>query len=275
MVLGIGTDIGSPRNINPSSRWHLENGTYPTSEDIQREINGFKTVLESEGVQVLRPENLPKLDQIFARDIGFTIEDRFVVANMKKEVRKREFQGIHHLVDQMLPDKVLKVPEGATVEGGDVILWNEHIFVGISDRTNHAGFEFIKEQFPEKQVHAIDLVVSENRSENILHLDCAFQPIGTNEAIIFQEGFKQWPNVISDLFAEANLVKVNRDQKNRMFPNVFSISPTKIVIERGFAELKEILIDRGFEVFEVDYSETSKLSGLLRCSTLPLRRSEN
>ena len=57
-----------------------------------------------------------------------------------------------------------------------------------------------------------------------------------------------------------------------MFPNIFSISPTKIAIEKGFTRLKDELLGRGYEVFEVDYSETSKLGGLLRCSTLPLKR---
>ena len=57
-----------------------------------------------------------------------------------------------------------------------------------------------------------------------------------------------------------------------MFPNIFSISPSKIVLEQGFERLKAGLTKRGYEVFEVRYSETSKLSGLLRCSTLPLKR---
>jgi N-dimethylarginine dimethylaminohydrolase len=47
------------------------------------------------------------------------------------------------------------------------------------------------------------------------------------------------------------------------------------VVEQGFGRLKSGLIERGYEVFEVDYSETSKLGGLLRCSTLPLKRKEN
>ena len=59
-------------------------------------------------------------------------------------------------------------------------------------RTNDAGVEFIKRLFPNKKVKSFDLNKSEsNAYDNALHLDCCFQPIGREKAIIHKEAFKE------------------------------------------------------------------------------------
>lgn len=273
VVLGIGTEIGPPIGINPMMRYHIKNGTYPNDEIIQAEIATLEAVLKANGVQLLRPKNIKNLDQIFMRDIGFVIDNYFVVANMKEESRKPEIQGIQYLLEEIGVENIIRLPEEATVEGGDVVLWNEHVFVGLGARSNVAAVKFLQEKFPHKKVHGLELLVNEkDRHTHTLHLDCVFQPIGTDEAIFYEAGFAKRPNSILDLFPEEKLIRVTQEQKVRMFPNIFSISPTKIIVERSFTELKTELHRRGYETFDVDYKETSKASGLLRCSTLPLYR---
>lgn len=274
VVLGIGTDLGEPVAINPMMRRHIAAGTYPSDETVQREIGTFEAVLKANNIQVYRPENIKNLDQIFTRDIGFVIDDKFLVANMKEDSRKPEINGIQYILDEIGEENIIRIPEEATVEGGDVMLWNDYIFVGVGARSNWAAVDFIQKTFPHKKVHGFDLVVAENDADrHILHLDCAFQPIGEDEAILYEAGFVHRPNVLLDLFPEEKLIRVGRKEKIQMFPNIFSMSPTKIVIERNFLDLKTELEARGYETFEVDYKEISKASGLLRCSTLPLRRS--
>ena len=275
VVLGIGTNRGELRKINPTIRMHLENNTAPSHEAICREIGTFESALVSHGVQVIRPHDLPETEQIFTRDIGFVIEDYFFVANMKHTVRAAEFAGIEKMVNHGNSEKVVHMPKGALAEGGDVIVHGDYLFVGISDRTNEAGIAFLQEFFPDKEVIGLELVVDQDDPDrNILHLDCTFQPIGTDQAIIYLDGFVEKPDVLLELFPEDKRIEVTQEEKIRMFPNVFSISPTKVVVERQFTRLIEELKTRGFEAVEVEYVETSKLSGLLRCSTLPLRRTK-
>lgn len=274
VVLGTAHDMGEPLDINPVSKFHKENGSYPTETELCREIATFEKVLKDQGIQVYRPETLKGVDQIFTRDIGFVIEDKFVVANMLESVRQIELPAIQYLLDQIAPENILRAPAAARVEGGDVILHGDHIFVGISLRTNRAGYEFLRRAFPHKQVHAIPLVTSDDPDEHVLHLDCTFQPVGKSHAIIYHEGFKEKPEILHQLFPTVKLIEVSLDEKTRMFPNIFSLAPDKVVVERSFTALKTALEQRGFTVFEVDYTETSKLSGLLRCSTLPLRRTQ-
>jgi arginine deiminase len=65
--------------------------------------------------------------------------------------------------------KVVRPPDEVHIEGGDVMLWDDHIFIGtykgsdykdyITARTNRRG-QFIKELFPHKIVKEFDLVKS-------------------------------------------------------------------------------------------------------------------
>lgn len=272
VVLGIGENQGEELEINPVSKMHKENGTYPTEEAIIAEIQTVEDALVSEGIEVLRPTNMPRREQIFTRDIGFVIEDKFVIANMLEPVRQAEIIGIKWLLDEIGGQNIINIPDGARVEGGDVIVHHDHVFVGISKRTNKEGYEFLKSQFPNKQFHAIELIVTDDPKTNILHLDCTFQPVGEDMAIVYEDGFKTAPTAIFDLFSEDKLIKVSQEEMNQMFPNIFSISPKKVLVEKTFTRLIKELNKRNIETLEVSYTETSKLSGLLRCSTLPLYR---
>jgi len=276
VVLGIGVDQGAPFAINPLMKLHLEQNTYPTEEDTCKEIASFHKILSENNIEIFRPENVSGVEQIFTRDIGFVVDDKFCISNMKHPVRSKELAGIQYLIDQMNSNDLVRFPEDAVIEGGDVLLLDDHILVGLSDRTNEAGIAHLQSVFPHKKVTGLELVVDqEDADRNVLHLDCCFQPVGENAAIIYEEGFVNRPEIIYDLFSEDQLIKVNKAQKNAMFPNVFSIDTYTVIIDEVFTELKDQLLQRGFKVIGVNYRETSKLSGLLRCSTLPLRRSKS
>ena len=264
--------MGAPLDINPVSKSHIEKGTYPNEDDLIRELAGFEKALTQANVNVLRPRNITGVEQIFCRDIGFVIDDTFVVSNMKEPVRQQEFPGIIHHINTLDQSKVLSLNSDALVEGGDVVLYDEHVFVGISSRTNRNGFEALREHFPEKKIHPIPIKESLNPDEHILHLDCTFQPVGNGYCIIYEEGFTGTPQIINSLFPPEKRIKVSIEEKALMFPNVFSIRPDLMVIEKSFERLKEELNRIGIHTISVEFSENSKLSGLLRCATLPLLR---
>ena len=54
--------------------------------------------------------------------------------------------------------------------------------------------------------------------------------------------------------------------------NVFVVSPEVVVSHSMFKRLNKWLEEKGILVEKVDYSDVSKMSGLFRCSTLPLYR---
>lgn len=274
VIVGIGIDEGTAHyQNNPKIMDHIEKGTYPPEEVLAGQVDGLASALANEGVTVYRPENITEVNQIFTRDIGFVIDGYFVKANMQRDNRKPEYDGIQHVIANFPEDKILYPPKDATIEGGDVLLWGEHIFVGISKRTNQAGVDFLQEKFPHKKVHGLHVRVTDDPKTNILHLDCTFQPVGDKYAIIFEDGFDKHPEIIYEIFEEENLIKVTAEEMYDMFPNVVSVSPTCVASEKNFTRLNNELRNKGIRVIEIAYNEVSKLSGLFRCSTMPLRRS--
>ncbi|MFT3739114.1 MAG: arginine deiminase family protein [Breznakibacter sp.] len=283
VILGIGTSMGEPSKNDPKSSFHMENGTFPIEEDILKEISQFEKVLIDNQVNVIRPSCIDDLCQIFTRDIGFVLGDTFFISAMIQQ-RQPEIEGISGFLSTVSPSKIVdirKIDPEIRIEGGDIIVWDDFILVGKSARTNDKGYNFLKDRFRDKKVVQIPIRTSHNHLENVLHLDCALQPVGNDKLILYRDGIESLDgikSIIDVLEAKKitfdNVVEVNQKQAYRMFPNVFSISKNKVVIEKRFVELKFKLKSKGIEVIEVDYAEVSKLSGLFRCSTLPIERTE-
>lgn len=288
VVLGIADSFGGTPRLedcyDPKSREHIIAGTFPKQEALSAEMNSFHLILEKHGVKVYRPEEIEGLNQIFSRDIAFVIDDKIVLPNIIED-RVDELKAIHSILEKIAPEQLVKMPQEARAEGGDVMPWNEYLFVGYSEdadfekyqvaRTNKEGVSFLQTAFPNRIIKAFELYKSdENPRENALHLDCCFQPIGENQAILFEGGFKNPEDVafLVDYFGEENIIRITRDEMYEMNSNVFSISTEIIVSEQGFVRLNNELRKRGFQVVEVAYAEIAKMEGLLRCSTMPLRR---
>ncbi len=269
---------------DPKSLEHILAGTYPLEEDMVREMEAFNEVFKKYDVKVYRPEIIEDYNQIFSRDIGFVIDDVFIKANILPD-RERELDAIRYIIEQMDPAKVVRPPEEVHIEGGDVMLYNDHIFIGtykgsdyknyITARTNMQGVQYIKDLFPNKIVKEFDLVKSKiEPRDNALHLDCCFQPVGHNKGIIYKSGFREEADYmyLVELFGKENLFHITRDEMYNMNSNIFSIAPDVVVSEKNFTRLNTWLRENGFTVEEIPYAEIAKQEGLLRCSTLPLIR---
>lgn len=260
-------------------------GIYPSEERVAQEMSGFETVLKKYGVEVLRPRVLKNCNQVFARDVGFVIDDKVINSNIipDREDEKDAYKGIFCRIGFT---RIFNLPEKAHVEGGDVILCSNRVYVGVytqpdyprikTARTNRYAFDFLKELFPEKEFIALELVKHDtNPYEGVLHLDCTFMPIGKGKAIIYPPGFRNKNDcrMLVDYFGKENVFEITREEMYFMNTNVFSISPQVVVSEQNFTRLNHHLEKNwGMTVEKIPYYEVSKMGGLLRCSTLPLVR---
>ena len=288
VILGTAESCGPTPKIedayDPKSVQHIKDGTYPLEKDMVKEMDAVATVFEKYDVQVFRPEVLKDYNQIFSRDIGFVIDDKFIKANILPD-REREIDAIQYVIDQMPATHVFRLPEDAHVEGGDVMPWGDFIFVGtytgedypdfITARTNKEAVHYLAELFPKKKVVSFELRKhNTDPKENALHLDCCFQPVGTDKAIIHKNGFlkeEEYEWLVA-LFGKENVFEISKDEMYNMNSNIFSIAPNVVISEKNFTRLNNWLRSHNITVEEVPYAEIAKQEGLLRCSTLPLVR---
>ncbi|TPV34146.1 amidinotransferase [Paucihalobacter ruber] len=288
VVLGIANNNGPipvpEACYDPKSRLHVLNGTYPKEADMIRELEEVAKVFEKYNVEVYRPKIIENYNQIFARDICFVIEDKIFLANILPD-REREVDAIEHVWSQVEKSNRIRLPEDCHIEGGDVMLWNEYIFIGtylgsdyanfITARTNMAAINALKTYFPHKKIKYFNLRKSNTDPyNNALHLDCCFQPVGKDKAIIHKNGFLDEEDYkwLLDFFGKKNVFEIDKQEMYDMNSNIFSIDENTVISEVNFIRLNNWLEELGFTVEKVNYAEIAKQEGLLRCTTLPLIR---
>ena len=289
VVLGQPKSMGAAPTLAESydakSYYSIEHNIYPKEEDIISEVSAFENVLKKYDVEVFRPAIIEDYNQVFARDVAFVIEDKMIISNVIKD-RADEQEAYREIFEKVEWRKIINLPETAHVEGGDVIVWNDYLFIGTcysedyrsfkTARTNEYALEILKEYFPKKRIIDLDLKKNDKVPyEGVLHLDCTFNPVGKDKCIIYKNGFVDQNDyeLIIDIFGEENCFHVTDEEMFEMNPNIFSISPEVVVSDHTFTRMNKHLRDVwGFTVEEIPYREVSKMGGLLRCSTMPLVR---
>lgn len=289
VVLGQPVSMGADPTLEESydaKSYHtIQQGVYPKEEDIINEMTEFEKVLKKYDVEVIRPDIIKDYNQVFARDVAFVIEDKMILSNLIPD-RADEQEAYSKIFEQVEWRKIINLPDTAHIEGGDVIVWNDFLFIGTcfsedyrnfkTARTNEYAIEILKEYFPKKRI--IDLELKKNDTvpyEGILHLDCTFNPVGKDKCIIYKDGFVDESDyrLILDIFGEENCFHVTKEEMFDMNPNIFSISPEVVVSDVAFTRMNRHLQDAwNIKVEEIPYREISKMGGLLRCSTMPLVR---
>ena len=288
VILGTAQSTGGVPTVedcyDPKSIEHVLSGTYPKEDAMILEMDAVAEVLNKYNVQVFRPDVIDSYNQIFSRDIAFVIDNTFIKSNILPD-REKEYLAIENIISQVNSENIEVLPEECHIEGGDVMPWNEYIFIGtysgndypnfITARTNIEAVNALQELFPHKKVKSFELRKSNtNAKENALHLDCCFQPIGKDKAILHKNGFLieseyEW---LVNFFGKENIFEITKEEMYQMNSNIFSISEKVIISEKNFTRLNTWLRENGFIVEEVPYAEIAKQEGLLRCSTLPLIR---
>ena len=136
VVLGIAKDFGGTPKMedcyDPKSREHVKNGNFPVEESLVNELNQFLKVFKKYNVEVLRPDNIKNLNQVFSRDIAFVIEDKIIIPNIINE-RKEEIDGVKSIIEKIDSKNIVILSEESSIEGGDIIVHNEDIFIGYSN----------------------------------------------------------------------------------------------------------------------------------------------
>ena len=251
------------RDVINETQKHFKNEGIHIEKALEQH-DEFVNTLREQGIEViLLPYHKKYPEQVFTRDIGFTLGETIFVADMASDVRN----GEENVLKQWLEDEEISYYNiiGHQIEGGDVIIDRDTIYIGLSDRTNAEAIghlqNLLKKQF--------DIIPIDFKSK-YLHLDCVFNIVSPELALIYPDALK--PEHI-DLFKKRyEVIEVSEEEQFTLGTNVLSIGYKKIISLPVNKEVNEELRKRGFEIIEVDITEIIKSGGSFRCCTLPIHR---
>lgn len=230
-----------------------------------KQHRNFVAKMKEAGIEVINLEALERFpEQVFTRDIGFTLEDEVFVSNMCSEVRRGEEQLFKNWLDEQ-GAAYLPLTDNS-VEGGDVIVDRDVIFVGISGRTSSEGIHKLAEALPGLNVKEIPI------DKSYLHLDCVFNVLSPTEALVFPPALRK--EELDYLATRYELIEVTKEEQFTMGTNVLSVGDKKVFSLPCNEKVNKDMRERGYEVIEVDISEIIKSGGSFRCCTLPVKRSD-
>lgn len=252
--------------INDTQKYYYANNP-PVKEKLIEQQNQFVKTLEENGVRVIWvPMREDSANQINTRDVGFSIGNTFVVSKMKEKIRSNEHLALRKVITDFVVKKI-HCPKQGVIEGGDIVLNNKTIYIGIGQRTNMLGYEWLTQHYSnEFEVKPIYL------NDGFLYLDVVFNVISDKHALVYKKGIKE--ESLKEILSSFEVIYIDEEEQQNFGTNAFSINENKIIVDKRNKKLSSQLQQIGKEVIELEFDEITKIGGSFRCTTCPLIRGE-
>ncbi len=259
VLLGFIDNFKIREPVNSVQRYYYKNDP-PHSDLMIEQYEMLVEIFENFGVQVYRYDHKPvNMGRPFCRDAFTVIHDTLFICSMKN----RPTPDVTDLTAE-IETPVMQIDKGI-VEGGDILIDKDILYIGMGERTELTGLQRIKEQLNNKfEIQPLQL-----KSE-ILHLDVVLNLLGKKTALIYPAAFSE--ESLDILKKRYNLFEINESEQFALGTNLVSLTPETVISEKRLIRINDFLKKEGFNLITTDYSEVSKLGGSFRCSTCPLIR---
>ena len=236
-------------SINACELTHLEPQAidYMMAATQHRE---YRALLESLGLEVVRiPADPAYPDCVFIEDTAIVLDDIAVITRPGAPSRRGETRAVADVLEQYRPLVHIEAP--ATIDGGDVLVLDDQIFVGMSARTNEAAIGQLR-------FHTRREVIPVN-VHGCLHLKSAITRV-SGDTLLVNRGW-----IDGSPFADWNLIDV--DPAEPFAANALLIGES-VIYPTAFDKTRKLLESRGLDVRTVDASELAKAEGGVTCCSL-------
>jgi dimethylargininase len=202
-------------------------------------------------VRVLDPE--PEFpDSYFVEDTAVILGDTAVITRPGAAARRGEAEKI---IPAVKPFKhVTGIEPPGLLDGGDVMVAERHVFIGLSQRTNAEGARQLGQT-----AHRVGFTWSTLPVLKSLHLKSGINYLGQN-AFLMDDAYSQRPE-----FVGGNRIVVAPDELPAA--NTLAVNGT-LLTPKGFPDTRKKLETLGMPVLEMDISEVMKMDGGLSCMSL-------
>ncbi len=216
----------------------------------------YETLMGLLGAKVVRVEAAPDFpDAVFVEDCAVVVNEVAVITRPGTRSRLGEVGGVAQCLAHYRDCVMMEEP--ATLDGGDVVIAGEAVYVGRSGRTNDAGIEQLREA-----VSRFGYTVTPVEFGGALHLKSVCTAIDGGTLLLDPR------RVDVTQFRELEYLAVPPDEWPAT--NVISVNGT-VVMASGNPRTKELLTSTGRQVRTVDISEFSKAEGAVSCKSILLR----
>jgi N-dimethylarginine dimethylaminohydrolase len=251
--------------------YHCDGLPRPQARTMVLQHQRLVETLREEGVDV---ELLPPIESLpyqhATRDVGVVIGDTIVLSSLREEIRRAETQVTESILEgHEYGLRILKPkPEQGFVEGGDVIVDGERLWVGIGSRTDERGAEFLDLTFGR------DFDIIPLRFGPIYtHLDTIFGALGQGHAILYEPAFESSAlQRIREIYP--SVISLTEEEQRSAGANVLCLSRNRLISIAENQSVNEQLLRLGYEVVTIPFSEVIKSGGSVRCDTLPVGRDD-
>ena len=263
-------------------RWHK------TVEQLDQ----LAALYESNGVQVYRPrpyseeetEYLAHLQPghslLYPADPVYTLGKRYFELNIRRAYRRKEVFPLREIVAPMISSDaeashvVMPAPQpfepssggpGPYLEGGDIICYQNHVFVGESDiASNRAGTDWLECHItPEYQMHRMPM------KGTVLHLLGAMVLIREGLLILYRDELNcDLPEPLKDW----DVIEISEAEARAYATVGVSLDDERYIIPAGLHRVNEELDRRGVQPIPIDFEHVGYWGGCVSCATQAISR---
>ncbi len=192
-------------------------------------------------------------DSVFIEDACLVTPKCAVITRPGADSRKGEVQSVRKAMDAFgLP--LNEITDPGTLDAGDIMMVGTHFYVGLSNRTNAAGFAQL-----EKILIRYGMTASTVNLESVLHLKTGVSYLENNHLLAWGEFLSKKE------FSGFTLLGV--DNKESYAANSVWIN-NRVLVPAGYKQTRDMIAAAGYTPIEVDVSEFRKLDGGLSCLSL-------
>ena len=207
------------------------------------------------GASVRRLEINPDYpDSVFVEDTVVVLDELAVLASMGHASRRGETRAMESVVSEYR--RVEHLSAAARLEGGDVLRVGRQLLVGLSQRTNRAGFEELREL-----AAPLGYQVRPLRVGACLHLKSACTALPDGTLLVNPD----WLD--SEELADFTQLTVARGEEHGA--NLLLLGE-QVLISSAYRATAEALRSQGYTVESLDVSEFAKAEGCLTCMSVLL-----
>jgi dimethylargininase len=217
----------------------------------QAQHRDYIAALGALGVRVTELPAEPVLpDSVFVEDSVLLFDELAVLTRPGAISRRAEVDAIAPVV-QSVRSRVERITQPGTVDGGDVLCIGQHVFVGLSQRSNQAAIDQLT-----AVLKPFGYAVTAVPIRNCLHLKSAVTALSDDTVLINPE----W--VAAGYFDAYRQIRVAESETHAA--NVVRIGAA-ILMPSCFPETRALVQAAGFAVSTVDVSELQKAEGAVTC----------